>query len=117
MNFPADDLSPVTIAIEKAILAIPLGKVSTYGILALAAGYPTGARQVARVLHSRSRIAGLPWHRVLGKGPRSGTARISLTGAGFDEQAALLRSEGVIVDGDGLVDFVEFGCTPDMAGR
>jgi len=117
LNSPVDALSPVTIAIEKAILAIPPGKVSTYGLVAFAAGYPTGARQVSRVLHSRSRIAGLPWHRVLGKGLRSGTARISLTGAGFDEQAALLRSEGVDVNSDGILDFVEFGCTPDMAGR
>ena len=110
-------MSPVTIAIENAILAIPPGKVSTYGLVALAAGCPNGARQVVRVLHSRSRIAALPWHRVLGKGSRSGTARISLTGSGFDEQAALLRSEGIIVDVDGMVDFVEFGCTPGMPGR
>jgi len=110
-------VSPVTAAIEKAILAIPSGKVSTYGLVALAAGCPNGARQVVRVLHSRSRIAALPWHRVLAKGVRSGTVRISLTGSGFDEQVALLRSEGIVVDGDGIVDFVEFGCTPDMLGR
>jgi len=110
-------VTPVTAAIENAIRAIPRGKVSTYGLVALAAGLPRGARQVVRVLHSRSRIAALPWHRVMARGKRTGTVRISLTGAGFDEQAAILRAEGVSVDVDGIVDFVEFGCTPGTPGR
>jgi len=105
------ELSPVTVAIERAILAIPRGRVSTYGEVAKAAGMPNGARQVARVLHSRSVAANLPWWRVLGKGRENATARISLSGSGFEEQRALLRSERVVVSEDGDVELAKFGWT------
>ena len=103
------NLSPVTLAIEAAILSIPRGKVSTYGRVARAAGFPNGARQVVRVLHSRSVVAALPWHRVLGQGRLPDTARISLSLDGFDEQFALLRAEGVTVSADGMVDLSVYG--------
>jgi methylated-DNA-protein-cysteine methyltransferase-like protein len=51
--------------IMTAIRGIPRGKVSTYGAIALAAGYPQGARQVAALLRGSY---GLPWQRVLGAG-------------------------------------------------
>ena len=102
-------LSPVTRAIEAELRAIPLGKVSTYGAVARVAGLPNGARQVVRVLHARAAVAGLPWHRVLAKGRAEGTARIALSGAGFDEQRALLIAEGVEVAEDGTVDLGRYG--------
>ncbi len=103
------DLSPGTRAIEEAVLSVPRGKVSTYGEIARAAGLPNGARQVVRVLCSRSLKAGLPWFRILGKGKKPGTARISLAGEGFAEQRAQLASEGVEADEDGVVDLVRYG--------
>jgi methylated-DNA-protein-cysteine methyltransferase-like protein len=102
-------LSPATRAIEAELRAIPCGKVSTYGAVARAAGLVNGARQVVRVLHARAVVARLPWHRVLAKGRADGTARIALTGAGADEQRALLLSEGVAVAADGTVDLALFG--------
>ncbi len=53
-------------AIRAAILSIPRGKVSTYGEVAEAAGYPGYHRQVAQVLNRSGH--GLPWHRVIGAG-------------------------------------------------
>jgi methylated-DNA-protein-cysteine methyltransferase-like protein len=103
------NVSSATLAIEAAILAIPPGKVSTYGRIALAAGLPNGARQVVRVLHSRAIVSSLPWHRVLAKGPRPNTARIALKGDGFGEQFSRLCAEGVEVSPDGTVDLVRFG--------
>jgi methylated-DNA-protein-cysteine methyltransferase-like protein len=103
------ELSENTKKIEKAIRSIPKGMVSTYGAIAQVAGIPRGARQVARILHARGSVAALPWHRVMGKGTRAGTAKISLTGSGFDEQRLLLLSEGVAVEMDGSVDFKRFG--------
>ena len=41
--------------IERAIRAIPRGKVSTYGAIAKAAGFPGAARQVAKVLLALNR--------------------------------------------------------------
>lgn len=102
-------LSPVTRAIEAELRAIPFGKVSTYSALARAAGLANGARQVVRVLHARAAVAGLPWHRVLAKGRGEGMARIALSGAGFDEQRALLLAEGVEVAEDGTVDLERYG--------
>ena len=73
--------------IEGAIRAIPRGKVSTYGGVARAAGYPGAARMVARVLR---RGFGLPWQRVLGAG-----GAIKLTGDSAIEQRLRLEAEGV----------------------
>lgn len=73
--------------IEQAIRAIPRGKVSTYGGVARAAGYPGAARMVARVLR---RSYGLPWQRVLGAG-----GQIKLAGDSAIEQRLRLEAEGV----------------------
>jgi methylated-DNA-protein-cysteine methyltransferase-like protein len=72
---------------EAAIRRIPSGKVSTYGAVARAAGYPRAARQAARVLH---RGFGLPWQRVLGAG-----GEIKLRGDSAMEQRLRLEAEGV----------------------
>ena len=73
--------------IEQAIRAIPRGKVSTYGGIARAAGFPGAARQVAATLR---RSFGLPWQRVLGAG-----GEIKLTGDSAIEQRFRLEAEGV----------------------
>jgi methylated-DNA-protein-cysteine methyltransferase related protein len=76
-------------AIIAAIRKIPKGKVSTYGAVARAAGYPRHARQVARVLGFSSAL-GLAWHRVSGAG-----GEIKLTGHSGFEQRFRLQAEGV----------------------
>ncbi len=73
------------------IRKIPRGKVSTYGAVARAAGYPGYARQVAWTLHHSQ---GLPWHRVLGAG---GEIKVPREYA-FDQRFRL-ESEGVIFRG------------------
>jgi len=77
--------------IVSAILRIPRGKVSSYGGVARAAGFPGGARQVAQVLH---RAQGLPWQRVVGAG-----GAIKIPGEGGLEQRFLLQAEGVTFRG------------------
>ena len=78
---------PLVKAICDAIRKIPRARVSTYGAIAAAAGYPRCARQVGRVL---KQVSGLPWQRVLGSG-----GRISLRGESALEQRFLLEAEGV----------------------
>lgn len=73
--------------IEQTIRAIPRGKVSTYGGVARAAGFPGAARQVAATLR---RGFGLPWQRVLGAG-----GAIKLRGDSAAEQRLRLEAEGV----------------------
>lgn len=88
-----------------AILAIPWGRVSTYGDIAAMAGNRRSARQVARVLHSCSRTEGLPWHRVINR-----EGRISLGPMqGRDLQKRLLEAEGVAFDRSGRIDLAKYG--------
>jgi methylated-DNA-protein-cysteine methyltransferase related protein len=82
-----DHSAKMRMRIEAAIRAIPQGKVSTYGAIARAAGFPGAARLVARVLN---RGFGLPWQRVLGAG-----GEIKLRGDSAIEQRLRLEAEGV----------------------
>lgn len=81
------DAGATRLRIESAIRAVPRGKVSTYGAIARAAGFPGAARLVARVLR---RSFGLPWQRILGAG-----GAIKLTGDSAIEQRLRLEAEGV----------------------
>ena len=76
-------------AFRSMILSIPTGKVSTYGDVAAAAGYPRYHRAVARLLRTDP-VDQLPWHRVVGAG-----GEIKLRGAAAREQRLRLRLEGV----------------------
>jgi methylated-DNA-protein-cysteine methyltransferase related protein len=77
--------------IRDTIRKIPKGKVSTYGGVAEAAGFPGRARQVVWALRN---ARGLPWHRVVGAG-----GKISLRGENGLEQRLRLESEGVVFHG------------------
>jgi methylated-DNA-protein-cysteine methyltransferase-like protein len=70
---------------------IPRGKVSTYGGVAKAAGFPGAARQVVWALQN---ARGVPWHRVVGAG-----GRILLPGERGLEQRIRLETEGVSFSG------------------
>ena len=76
-------------AFRRIIRSIPKGRVSTYGRVAAAAGYPLYHRAVARLLRTDPPDL-LPWHRVLGAG-----GEIKLRGAAATEQRQRLKLEGV----------------------
>ena len=98
-------MTDCTRRIVKQILEVPRGRVCSYGIIALKAGLPNGARQVVRVLHSLSEKCGLPWHRII---RRDGSIALG-EGEGREVQTALLRAEGVEVSAGGKVDMRRFG--------
>lgn len=77
--------------IRTTILKIPRGKVSTYGAVAKAAGFPGAARQVVWALRGGR---GLPWQRVVAAG-----GRIALPGEQGLEQRMRLEAEGVKFSG------------------
>jgi len=77
--------------IRAMILKIPRGRVSTYGAIARAAGYPGAARQVVGALRQSY---GLPWHRVVAAG-----GRIALKGESGMEQRFRLEAEGIRFSG------------------
>ena len=82
------------IAFRRMIFSIPPGRVSTYGKVAAAAGYPRYHRAVARLLRTDP-PDNLPWHRVLGAG-----GEIKLPGEAAREQRSRLKLEGVRFRGD-----------------
>jgi methylated-DNA-protein-cysteine methyltransferase related protein len=101
---PRSSADPFCAAAREVIVAIPRGKVATYGQVAHLAGKPWGARQVAWILHSQSEKYNLPWQRVIGA-----DGRISLPpGRGLEEQRRLLRAEGVEVSRSGRIDLGKF---------
>ncbi|WP_263356181.1 MGMT family protein [Acidicapsa ligni] len=75
-------------AFRRVIRSIPKGRVSTYGRVAAAAGYPLYHRAVARLL--RVEPLSLPWQRVVGIG-----GEIKLRGEAAAEQRLRLQMEGV----------------------
>jgi methylated-DNA-protein-cysteine methyltransferase related protein len=77
--------------IRQAIMAIPRGRVSSYGAIARAAGVPGAARLVVRVLNQSH---GLPWHRVVAAG-----GRIALPAEHGLDQRFRLEMEGVKFSG------------------
>jgi methylated-DNA-protein-cysteine methyltransferase-like protein len=77
--------------VVRCIRSLPAGKVSSYGAIARAAGWPGAARQVVRILRQ---TPGLPWQRVLGSG-----GAIKLTGENGADQRVRLRMEGVTFRG------------------
>ncbi len=76
-------------AFRRIVLSIPPGRVSTYGKVAAAAGYPLYHRAVARLLRADPPDL-LPWHRVLGA-----DGAIKLRFEAEEEQRTRLRMEGV----------------------
>lgn len=81
-------------AFRRIIVSIPPGKVSTYGKVAAAAGYPLYHRAVARLLRTDTPDS-LPWHRVLGAG-----GQIKLKQDAAIEQRRRLQMEGVRFQND-----------------
>ncbi|MDR0624289.1 MAG: MGMT family protein [Treponema sp.] len=103
-----------TFRVINVLKSVPPGRVSSYRDIALAAGLPNGARQVARILHAMSRTQNLPWHRIIRT-----DGRIALpSGGGREEQIALLRAEGVKVSaaGDVAPSFFQKTVNPGAEG-
>ena len=76
-------------AFRRIIRSVPKGKVSTYGKVAAAAGYPLYHRAVAQLLRKQA-LHHLPWQRIVGVG-----GEIKLRGEAAAEQRLRLTMEGV----------------------
>ena len=90
---------------------IPRGQVTSYGRIASMLGAPNAARAVGyalRALKDRNEdpaYADIPWQRVV-----NSQGRISIVNREFgaQEQADLLRSEGVVVSEDLRIDMEKY---------
>jgi methylated-DNA-protein-cysteine methyltransferase-like protein len=77
-------------AFLRVIRSVPKGKVSTYGRVAAAAGYPMYHRAVAHLLRTTGPLHRVPWQRIVGAG-----GEIKLRGEAAEEQRLRLTMEGV----------------------
>lgn len=73
----------------KLVLAIPKGKVATYGGIARLANSIGSARYVSYILSSSSKKYKLPWHRVISASGKIANHKTT------DTQYRLLKKEGV----------------------
>lgn len=96
--------------IWRTVLAIPHGKVASYGQVADLAGLPGRARYVGKAMAYAPESVQLPWHRVL----RSNGQLAFKTGSQHAlTQAGLLANEGVSVNRN-RVNMNDFGWKPGL---
>lgn len=87
--------------IYEQVKNIPIGKVATYGQIALYAGNPRWSRVVGYALHNNPQSGVIPCHRVVN---RDGKLAKSFAFGGENVQRDLLLSEGVKFLDDETVD-------------
>ncbi len=92
--------------IYDVVRSIPMGKVMTYGQVALLAGNPRWARVVGYALHKNPEPGVIPCHRVVN---RNGRLAPGFAFGGTDAQRMLLEGEGVTFLENGLVDLEKHG--------
>ncbi len=85
---------------------IPFGRVTTYGVIAAWAGWPSHSRMVGRVLRYSPEAVSLPCHRVVNAAGR--------TAPGWSQQRSLLEAEGVVFKSNGHVDMQHHLWEPDV---
>jgi len=88
--------------VYEIVAKIPMGKVTTYGQIALALGKgPRGAQLVGWAMRAAPRYLQLPCHRVVNK---SGSLAPDYAFGSKDVQRELLKSEGITFLEDGRID-------------
>ena len=87
---------------------IPHGKVTTYGLIAVLAGWSSHSRMVGRTLRYAPGAVDLPCHRVVNKEGR--------TAPGWSRQRILLEEEGVTFKANGHVDMLRHLWEPEVDG-
>ena len=87
---------------------IPVGKVMTYGQLAIVLGDGYTARTVGYVMHGSDE--GVPWQRVINSQGKCSTGRLTIP---MNLQQELLETEGIIFSASGKCDLGKFQWFPD----
>ena len=91
--------------VYSTLMAIPRGRVTSYGKVAEYAQLPQGARLVGRILSQLPKDTTLPWHRVL---KANGQIAFPPGSATFIRQKQLLELEDIIIS-NGRVKLSDFG--------
>lgn len=78
-------------AILATINAIPAGRLSTYGLIAKAAGFPGNARLVGQILKNLPEGSEIPWFRVINA---QGKISFPSSSTNYLRQLSALQTEG-----------------------
>ncbi len=97
--------------IRRTVGVIPIGRVSSYGVIADLAGLPGRARLVGHVLRHTVTPSLLPWQRVLRS---DGRLAFPADSTPARKQTSRLQDEDVVVI-NGRVNMQRFGWQPDLA--
>jgi len=88
--------------VYEVVKTIPVGRVTTYGLIAKKLGSASSARTVGWALNASHNDSSIPAHRVVNRnGLLSGKHHFK----GFELMKQLLENEGIEVDNDKVVDF------------
>jgi methylated-DNA-protein-cysteine methyltransferase-like protein len=105
-SFP-DEMSSLMARVFALVRACPVGRVTTYGWIAKAIGYPKGARMVGMIMHESS--PGVPAQRVINsKGELSGSWAFGEP----ERMHQLLEDEGIVFSAEDRVDLKRYGWDP-----
>ncbi len=88
--------------VYKVVRTIPVGRVTTYGLIAKKLGSASSARTVGWALNACHNDSSIPAHRVVN---RNGLLSGKHNFKGFDLMRQLLENEGIEVNDDKVVDF------------
>ena len=98
------DTFEFTRAVKEIVSAIPPGKVATYGDVAALVGSPSHARLVGKILGNIGMESEIPCHRVVNAQGKPAPH--------WHSQAALLRTEGVVLTPANRVNLREYRWNP-----
>jgi methylated-DNA-protein-cysteine methyltransferase-like protein len=93
------------------VRACPAGRVTTYGWLSAAAGYPRGARMVGWIMNAVPKGSSVPAQRVVSsKGELTGSWAFGQKG----RMRELLEAEGIQFTAAGTIDLKRYGWNPNV---
>ena len=102
-----EQASALSAQVYALVSACPAGRVTTYGALAKAVGYPRGARMMGWIMNESPH--GIPAQRVINsKGELSGSWAFGTP----DLMRQLLENEGIQFSEDGRVNLKRYGWEP-----
>lgn len=94
--------------VYEIVRQIPVGKVMTYGQIALILGEGYTARTVGYCMHAADE--GVPWQRVINSKGECSTGRMTMP---VNLQQSILESEGVVFNTKGKCDLGIYQWSPD----